>query len=55
MDEEKIDELIAAVRVGNALTLAQAMGLDASNPVDIGKALRYLTLVESRVKRDSDD
>ncbi|WP_157538621.1 MULTISPECIES: hypothetical protein [unclassified Nocardioides] len=51
MNEEKIDELIAAIKVTNALLLAQAMGLDITEPMDAAKVMRYLPGVVNQVGR----
>lgn len=44
-----------SVRVNSALLLAQAMGLNMTEPVDAQKVLRHLSLVEGYVRRDSGD
>lgn len=43
------------LRVNNALLLAQAMGLDLTNPVDAQKVMSYLRTVERYVRSDSGD
>jgi hypothetical protein len=44
-----------SVRVNNALLLAQAMGLDMTDPQQAQKVLRHLSLVEQYVGSDSND
>lgn len=41
-----------AARVTNLLLIAQAMGLDPTDPEQRGRALRQLELVEKEVERN---
>lgn len=50
-NETKIEELLQknlnATRVGNAIRLGQALGLDVTEPLARQKVLRHLSSVES--------
>lgn len=45
----------ADTRVTNALLLAQAMGLDMTDPIEARKVLRHLRSVEQWVTSDVDE
>lgn len=49
---EKLEELVTAVRVSNAIALAVAMGENITEHDSRGKVLRQLSLVESAVSSD---
>lgn len=53
---EQINKEVAlALRVNNALLLAQSMNEDMSEPLAASRVLRYLANVETFVRNDSDD
>lgn len=45
-------DIAVALKVNNVLLLAQALGLDATKPLDAQKVLRHLVVVEQAVKSD---
>lgn len=47
-------EVALALRVNNALLLAQAMNLDMTKPLEAAKVLRHLATVEKYVGNDAD-
>lgn len=49
---EVVEKLATAVRLNNALLLAQSMGLDFTQGIDATKTLRYLAQVERYIRGD---
>lgn len=51
-NNKRLAEANRASRTTNVLLMANALGLDASEPVARAKVLRHLDLLESSVSRD---